>query len=354
MKNLLITGGCGFVGSNLAILFKQKYNNYNIVAFDNLKRRGSELNISRLKENNINFIHGDVRNKEDFEQIKDIDCIIEASAEPSVLSGIDSPNDYLINTNLLGTINCLNFAVKNKSDFVFLSTSRVYPIKQIENVNFIEEENRFSFSNKQTMVGVSSGGITEKFSLNGARSLYGATKLASELLIEEYREFYGIKTIINRCGVLTGPFQMGKVDQGVVVLWIAKHYFKNKLAYIGYGGEGKQVRDILHINDLFDLLDYQIHNIQNMNGEIFNVGGGKNISVSLKELTEFCQNITGNKIIIDKVKENRNADIRIYITDNSKVENELGWKPKINVEKIVTDIFYWIKDNEKNLKNILN
>lgn len=352
-KNILITGGAGFVGSSLAISLKTKYPEYDIYILDNLKRRGSELNLPRLKSANIHFIHGDIRNKEDFDGLPTIDCIIEASAEPSVLAGIDTTPDYLINTNLNGTINCLNFATKNKSDFIFLSTSRIYPIETIENTNFIEAESRFEIAENQTIKGFSKNGINEEFPLDNYRSLYGTTKLASELFIQEYKQFYNLKTVINRCGVLTGPWQMGKIDQGVIVLWLAKHFWKQSLSYIGYAGRGKQVRDILHTNDLFRLIDWQIHHINKINGEIFNVGGGREISVSLLELTHLCQEVTGNKIPIHSIKENRTADIRIYITDNSKISTVSGWKPEITPLQIIQETYEWMKENESQLISIL-
>lgn len=352
-KQILITGGAGFVGSAMALSLKKKYPNYQIFILDNLKRRGSELNLPRLKEAGIVFIHGDIRNKEDFDELPKIDCIIEASAEPSVLAGIDSTPDYLINTNLNGTINCLNFAVKNKSDFVFLSTSRIYPIETIEAATFFETATRFELSENQTIHGLSANGISEQLPLDKYRSLYGTTKLASELFIQEYKQFFGLKTVINRCGVLTGPWQMGKIDQGVMVLWVAKHFWKQQLGYFGYGGKGKQVRDILHVNDLFRLVDWQIHNMDAVNGAVYNTGGGREISVSLCELTALCEDITGNKIPIKEVPENRAADIRIYITDNSKVTQETGWKPNISVKQIVQEIYDWIKSNEHILKPIL-
>lgn len=353
MKSILITGGAGFVGSSMALQLKAKYPTYEIYVLDNLKRRGSELNIPRLKAANIHFVHGDIRNKEDFDGLPKIDLILEASAEPSVLAGIDSTPDYLINTNLSGTINCLNFATKNKSDFIFLSTSRIYPIETIESINFTEANTRFEIAEQQTIKGFSKNGISEDFPLDNYRSLYGTTKLASELFIQEYKQFFGLKTVINRCGVLTGPWQMGKIDQGVVVLWIAKHFWNQPLSYIGYGGTGKQVRDMLHTDDLFRLIDWQMHHLDEINGEIFNVGGGTEISLSLNEMTTLCEEITGNKIPIKQVPENRTADIRIYITDNSKVTSKTGWKPQISPKQIFSEIYEWIKENEQQLASIL-
>ncbi|WP_288427960.1 NAD-dependent epimerase/dehydratase family protein [uncultured Spirosoma sp.] len=350
---ILITGGAGFVGSSLAISLKQNYPDYQIFALDNLKRRGSELSLPRLKAAGIEFLHGDIRSKEDFDALPAVDTVIEASAEPSVLAGLDGTPDYLINTNLFGTVNCLNYALKHKASFIFLSTSRVYPIKTIETLNFTEAETRFVLTDDQPVPGVSAKGIAEDFPLTGARSLYGTTKLASELLIQEYNEFYGLKTVINRCGVITGPWQMGKVDQGVMVLWIAKHFFEQQLAYIGYGGTGKQTRDMLHIADLYRLIDWQLHNLDTVNGEILNAGGGTQSSASLQELTKVCQEVTGKTIPIKEVTENRAADIRLYVTDNTKVTQLTGWEPKLGIREIVSDIHEWLKENRAALEPIL-
>lgn len=355
MPTILITGGAGFVGSNLAVLLKEKYPAYQIICFDNLKRRGSELNLQKLKMHDIDFVHGDIRDKSDFEQIQvPIHCVIEAAAEPSVLAGLDGNTDYLIGTNLNGTINALNFCAKHKAKFIFLSTSRVYPIKAIEEIEVVEAATRFEIAETQKLPGINTNGIAETFPLAGARSLYGATKLASEMMVEEYNEMFGLQTVINRCGVITGPYQMGKVDQGVVVLWMAKHFWKKNLSYVGYGGSGKQVRDMIHVKDLFHLIDMQIHQIEKFNGQIFNIGGGRNISTSLQELTAVCERITGNKISIQPVAETRKADIKLYITDNKKISTLTGWSPQITVDQIMQDIFEWISNNEQQLKPILS
>lgn len=353
-KIILITGGAGFVGSNLALLFKKKYPGLRIMCLDNLKRRGSELNLKRLKSGMIEFMHGDIRNKEDLAfEGTEIDAIIECSAEPSVLAGYNSSTDYLLNSNLFGTINCLKLARKKRADFIFLSTSRVYPIEKLNNLNFKESTSSFSFLDCQPYPGVSAKGIAESFPLNGYRSLYGATKLASELLIHEYVNMFGIRSVINRCSVITGPWQMGKVDQGVFVLWMLRHYFKKRLSYIGFGGEGKQVRDLLNINDLFELIDIQLNDMGRFNNQVYNVGGGVNVSLSLLETTKICQDITGNHIRIDKVLQNRPADIKVYITDNSKVTGDTGWQPKIGTEETMKNIFDWIRENEQEIKDTL-
>ena len=350
---IIITGGAGFVGSTLCLELKDKYPNYEIIAFDNLKRRGSELNLADFQKQGIPFIHGDIRNIEDLTALGSFDVLIEASAEPSVTAGLDSDPTYVINNNLYGSINCFNICLKNKAKLIFLSTSRVYPIDWIENANFTEHETRFSFHENQTTKGISSKGISEELSLQGARSFYGTTKLSSEMFIQEYAEFYGLKAAITRFGVIAGPRQMGKTDQGVVTLWMAKHYWNQSLKYIGYGGTGKQVRDILHVNDLVDLVDLQIHQIEKFEGKIYNVGGGLENSVSLLEMTAICEKISGNKITIDSETATRPADLRMYITDNSLIEKEIGWKPKRSVETVFTDIYNWIKENENQLETIL-
>lgn len=350
---IVVTGGAGFVGSTLCIQLKTKYPEYEIVAFDNLKRRGSELNLADFQKLNIAFIHGDIRNNEDLVALGEFDVLVEASAEPSVTAGLDSDPTYVINNNLYGSINCFNACLKYKAKLIFLSTSRVYPIGAIENAHFSEEETRFAFSGNQTTMGISPQGISEELSLDGARSFYGTTKLSSEMFIQEYAAFYGLKAAITRFGVIAGPRQMGKTDQGVVTLWMAKHYWNQSLKYIGYGGTGKQVRDILHVDDLVELIDLQIHEIEKFSGKIYNVGGGLENSASLLEMTAICEKITGNKIKIGSETQTRPADLKMFVTDNSLIEKEIGWKPKKSVEMVFQDIYLWIKENEKQLENIL-
>jgi len=354
MNNIiLITGGAGFVGSTLCLQLKKKYPQYTIIAFDNLKRRGSELNLVDFQKNDIRFVHGDIRNMEDILAVGEFNILIEASAEPSVMAGLDSDPTYVINNNLYGSINCFNACLKYNAKLIFLSTSRVYPISSIEQANYIEESTRFSFDALQTTEGISAIGISEKMSLAGARSFYGTTKLASELFIHEYAAFYGLKASITRFGVIAGPRQMGKTDQGVVTLWMAKHFWKQPLKYIGYGGTGKQVRDILHIDDLVVLIDMQIHNSEKFENKIYNAGGGIRNSASLLEMTAICEKITGNKITIESLAETRPADLRVFITDNSRIEQETGWTPGKTVEAIFADIYNWLRENEEQLKPIL-
>lgn len=351
-KTLLITGGAGFIGSNLAVSFKEKYPRLRVIALDNLKRRGSELNLPRLKGRNIKFIHADIRNPEDLKFKNKIDFIIECSAEPSVLAGYTDNPLYIINTNIIGTINCLELARKNKSDVIFLSTSRVYPFAAINRIRFKETKTRFEWLPAQKICGWSRQGINTDFTTSGPKTLYGATKLASELILREYLDIYGIRGVVNRCGVVAGPWQFGKVDQGVFSLWMLAHYFKKSLAYIGFGGKGKQVRDLVHVDDLFELIDIQFKRIEELSGNTYNVGGGRESCLSLLEAAEICRKITGNSIKIMTSKITRYADLPIYISDNALANTDLGWFPKRSPQNILNDIFNWIRDSEKDLKRI--
>ena len=353
-QRILVTGGAGFVGSSLAIGLKQLHSDWEIICLDNLRRRGSELNLPRFKALGIEFVHGDVRSSDDLDpQILNVDFIIDCSAEPSVLAGVSSPQ-YVLQTNLIGTINILELARKNQAGLLFLSTSRVYSIEPLSELNIAEQSTRLELTEKQTIPGISWQGITEDFPTDSYRSLYGTTKLASELLIAEYRQSYGLKAVINRCGILTGPWQMGKVDQGVIVLWMAAHYFCKSLKYIGYGGTGKQVRDFLHVADLLSLVDYQLSNFAEVDGDILNVGGGRYSNLSLLEMTHLCQEITGNKIEIEPVLTERAGDIPIYITDCDRITQKTQWQPQIRPQKTFEDIHNWISTHEASLRPILS
>ena len=347
---ILITGGAGFVGSNLALKLRADFANADIVCLDNLYRRGSELNIPRLEKVGIQFFRGDVREASGFPE-GPFDFVIECSAEPSVLAGQDGSPDYLFRTNVVGAYECLEKARAWQSKFIFLSTSRVYPIARLEAHPWREEATRFAWEDHGT-TGLSSRGVSEEIDLSGPRSLYGYTKLSAEQLIEEYRETYGLKAVVNRCGVIAGPWQFGKIDQGVASLWVLSHHFGRNLSYIGYGGTGKQVRDLLHIDDLCDLIVEQVRHFDAWEGWQGNVAGGLENSASLCELTTLCQEITGRKIPIASVPANRPSDLRLYIGDCAKLFARTTWRPKRNVHRIVQDIANWIREHESALEHL--
>jgi CDP-paratose 2-epimerase len=349
---ILITGGAGFVGSNLALLLTQRGGD-DVVAFDNLHRRGSELALPRLRAGGVGFIHGDIRNPEDFDGLPAADLVIECSAEPSVHAGYDGSARYLLNTNLLGTVNCLDYARHHGSAVIFLSTSRVYSIAALRGLPLRCARDRLILAPGESGPGWSEHGIAEDFPTTGPRSLYGASKLASELLIEEYHAAYGLRTIINRCGVLTGPWQMGKVDQGFFVLWAARHLYGGALAYSGFGGGGHQVRDVLHVADLFDLVCRQIDAFDRYSGRTYNVGGGMAVSVSVAELTVLCAARTGNRLKLGSDPATRPADIPYYVTDTTSISRATGWAPTRSIEAILDEILEWLTRYRAELEPVL-
>jgi CDP-paratose 2-epimerase len=348
---ILITGGAGFVGSQLARRFKAATPSAKVVVFDNLRRRGAELNLPLFRSAGVEFVHGDIRVPTDLEDTGGgFDVMIDAAAEPSVLAGLNGSPQYLTGANLIGTMNCLEMARRDRSALVFLSTSRVYSIAPMRELSLVETESRLELSERQTVPGVSAAGIREDFPTNLPRSLYGATKLASEMLLQEYVATYRLNAVINRCGVLAGPGQFGKVDQGVFTLWVANHFFGQPLRYIGFGGTGKQVRDLLHPADLFDLIVRQLDSIETVSGEIYNVGGGAALSVSLRELTALCREIVGAEVPIRSEAQTTAVDIPYFVADSGRATARFDWRPTRGLRQIVTEIHEWLRAEETTLR----
>ena len=192
--------------------------------------------------------------------------------------------------------------------------------------------------------------MNESFDTSSPKSLYGFSKLASEDLIKEFCYTNKLKFIINRFGVISGPWQFGKQDQGFVSLWVERHFNKKKLNYIGFGGKGNQLRDIIHIDDVCEIIYKQILNFSKINNEIFNIGGGLRNTISLKKLTFLCEKLTNNKINIGKIKKTSIFDIPAYITNNGKIYRFYNWKPKKNINTILKDILIWVESNKKLIK----
>ncbi len=227
---------------------------------------------------------------------------------------------------------------QSKADFLFVSTSRVYPVAPINGLCFEETETRFRLRPHRPSPAPPNTASARSFRCTARARLYGMTKLAAELMVAEYGDAYGIRFVIDRCGLLTGPWQMAKADQGVVAFWVAAHCLDRGLKYIGFGGTGKQVRDFLHIDDFCDLVLDQIANIDAYAGRHWNVGGGVANSVSLREATELCREVTGRTVEVMATDENRPADLRFYITDHRAVSAVRGWHPQRDARRTVGDI----------------
>jgi CDP-paratose 2-epimerase len=349
---VLITGGAGFVGGNLSVSLAERHPDWEIVALDNLMRRGSELNLARLREAGVEFAHGDVREPADIAAAGEFKAMVECSAEPSVLAGF-TDTSYSVQTNLLGAFNCLERARAEQAFLIFLSTSRVYPVAPQLELRLEEAETRFELADSQPVAGAGSAGLSEGFPMAGARTLYGATKFSAEHLIEEYAEAFGLRAVTNRCGVIAGPWQMGKVDQGVFSFWLLSHLFERPLSYIGYGGSGKQVRDLLHIDDLIDLIDEQLGDPARWSGVTANVGGGRECSLSLLETTELCRELIGKNVSIGAEPENRPGDVPVYLSDCARLQSLTSWRPSRSPRDVLADLLAWSTEHEDELRAAL-
>ena len=330
---ILITGGCGFVGSNLAIFFKNNKIGTLINSLDNLSRGGSRLNLQRLKKKKKKNFKIDIANNKLVKRLPRYDLIIDCCAEAAVETSKKDINK-VFNTNLVGTLNVLKKCMKDKSKLIFLSSSRVYSIDELHKLK-----------NNKT--------INEKFNTAGPKSVYGFCKYSSEHLIREFSFLYKIKYIINRFGVISGPWQFGKQDQGFVSLWVWKHLNKKKLNYIGFGGNGSQIRDVIHIDDVCELIALQVKKVNKNFNLLVNVGGGKKNAISLKNLTALCQKVTSNHIKIGSKKNTSKYDIPYYVTNNSKVKTIYKWKNRKSFLNILQDVYKWMIDNQKELKKYI-
>ena len=349
---VLITGGAGFIGGNLCVGLAARHPEWEIVALDNLVRPGSALNLGRLDAAGVEFVKGDVREPDDLAAAGEFETIVECSAEPSVLASA-ADTTYAVQTNLVGAFNCIELARRHDAFLVFLSTSRVYPVAPQLELETLEAETRLELAPDQPLPGAGPAGIAEDFPLRGARTLYGATKLAAELLIEEYVDALGLRAVVDRCGVVAGPWQMGKVDQGVFAWWLLSHQFGQPLSYIGYGGSGKQVRDLLHVEDLVDLIDEQVLAPDAWSGVTANVGGGREGSLSLLETTALCQELTGREVPIGVVPENREGDVPIYLSDCGHLHSLTDWRARRNPRQVLADTLAWSSEHEDALRAAL-
>lgn len=338
---LLITGICGFVGSTLARTFAQAGTGHTLLGLDNFIRPGSEANRPELKRLGVQLFHGDLRSPSDLEALPPVDFVIDAAANPSVLAGVDgrSSSRQLVEHNLSGTINVLEYCKRLRAGFVLLSTSRVYSIAPLSMLTVEVRSEAFSPAPSVSLpAGISKAGVTETFSTQAPVSLYGATKLASEALALEYGATFDLPVFVNRCGVLAGAGQFGRADQGIFAYWINSYLRRRPLKYIGFGGHGYQVRDCLDPRDLVPLLEKQLTAPPvSMEDRVVNVSGGSASATSLRQLSAWCANRFGaHEVTSDPTP--RAFDIPWMVLDSAKAARVWSWEPKVPLDAILHEI----------------
>lgn len=353
---ILITGGAGFIGAQLA--FHLKSRGHHVIVMDNLVRRGSEFNLLRFRHQGIPFIHGDVRNMEDFTSVpKAIDLICETSAQPSSVTGYGNPV-FDITNNTLGLIHVLEFARQNGCALIFWSTNKAYGGGRTNMFPRREEATRWVWDKEaiRSQFGNSlppgfnpDYGFSEDFSIDGGQhSIYGLSKIMADLACQEYASAFGVKTVINRFSCVAGEGQFGKSEQGWVAWWAIAFHFGLPLSYIGWGG--KQVRDVLFIEDVCRLIELEMEQLDSIAGEVFNIGGGISQTLSLMEATALLRERFGHDVPITVEDQPRKADQCIYISDIRKAKRVLGWTPRVGIEEGYERIIKWIRSNEAELR----
>ena len=338
---ILISGICGFVGSTLAKNFLSANRGHTLFGFDNFIRPGSEGNRAELKALGVKLFHADLRAASDLETLPAVDWVIDAAANPSVLAGVDGKTSsrQLVEHNLGGTINLLEFCKTHKAGFILLSTSRVYSIAPLASLKVVSVQDAFTPAPGASLpAGLSQDGLDETFATTAPISLYGSTKLASEALALEYGETFGFPVFINRCGVLAGAGQFGRADQGIFAYWINSWKQKRPLKYLGFGGNGYQVRDCLHPQDLVPLIEKQLAAPKiAAEDRVANISGGIASAMSLKQLSDWCANRFGpHQVVSDGTP--RPFDIAWIVLDSKKATRTWGWKPATERESILQEI----------------
>jgi CDP-paratose 2-epimerase len=338
---ILISGVCGFVGSTIARALLERGSDRQVVGFDNFARPGSETNRGELKRLGVRLFHADLRAASDLDGLPDADWVIDAAATPSVLAGIDghTSSRQLIEHNLLGTVNLLEYSRQRRAGFVLLSTSRVYAISPLASLSVVVEDRAFKPAPGQSLPpGITVAGVDEAFSTLAPVSLYGATKLASEALALEYGEAFGLPIFINRCGVLAGAGQFGRPDQGIFAYWINSWLQRRPQKYLGFGGSGHQVRDCLHPRDLAPLLELQFAApALAVADRVVNVSGGLASAMSLRQLSDWCAEEFGaHEVTADGTP--RRFDIPWLVLSHAKATRLWQWRPQIPVATVLDDI----------------
>lgn len=336
---VLINGGCGFLGSNLAAYGIK--NGYDITVFDNLSRLGASSNLEWLKTlGDFTFVHGDTRNKNDVETVVKegkFDAIFHLAGQVAMTTSIANPyKDFEINT--LGTVNVLDSVRKYSPDTAvfYSSTNKVYG--DLEQYTYEEKEKRYvckEFSN----------GFDEQVPLD-FRSPYGCSKGAADQYMLDYHRIFGLKTAVFRHSSMYGSRQFATYDQGWVGWFVEKaleKYQNPKCEPFTISGNGKQVRDILHADDMIRLYYSALNNIDKVCGEAYNIGGTMEQSLSLLELFDLLNDILGIKMEYVELPV-RQSDQKVFVADINKIKSYIGWEPMVTARDGVTAMVDWVKN----------
>lgn len=337
---ILITGGAGFVGCNLADYFLRK--GHEVIVFDNFMRNGVEKNVKWLEENHkkgLNIIKGDVRNYDALKNAcKDVNTIFHTAAQVAVTTSIKNPReDFEINA--LGTFNVLEAARNSNTNpiVIYTSTNKVYG-NNVNKIPLIEKETRYEFDDPNFK-----NGIPEDFSTDAdEHTPYGCSKYAGDIYMRDFHDIFGLKTVTFRMSCIYGLHQYGNEDQGWVAHFIIFSVLNKPLILYG---DGKQVRDVLFIDDLARTFELAIKNINKTKGKAYNIGGGPENTISLLELLDMLKKF-GLKLKYS-FDDWRPADQKVYISDIRRAR-EFGWNPRIPPKEGITKLFEWVKGN-KNL-----
>jgi CDP-paratose 2-epimerase len=345
---VLITGICGYVGSRIAARLAVASRGLEVFGVDNLSRRGSETNLPFLEERGVRFFHGDVRLAEDLDALPQADWVVDCAANPSVMAGMapgTATPQQLTAINLGGTLNLLEYCRRRGSGLVLLSTSRVYSGAALNAIPFKKTATRLVPAGKLP-AGFSARGVSESFSTAAPLSLYGATKLASEVMAEEYACSFNFPLRINRSGVIGGPGQFGKADQGIFSYWACAYALGRRPKFIGYGGRGLQVRDWVSAEEVADLILKQVKDPGSKAPRTVNIGGGLKNSMSLRELDDFCRGFFGASGKTEGVAATRPNDVPYYVTDAALAEKHWGWSPSESTEARLERTCRWALEHK--------
>lgn len=347
---ILITGICGYVGSRLALRLREHLEDADISGVDNFSRRGAHVNIAALERAGIRWTHGDARLPQDLQALPEADWVIDCAANPSVLAGTAAGSatpEQLASHNLIGTLNVLEYCRRHRAGLILLSTSRVYSVDALCRLPLRETPTRFVLEDPlpAAVPGLSEHGIAESFSTEPPLSLYGATKRASEIMALEYAAAFGLPLWIDRCGVIAGPGQFGRADQGILSYWVYAAALDRPLRYIGFGGAGRQVRDFVLAEDIADLVIRQISDPAREAPRIVNVGGGAAGALSLQELTALAAEFLGKPLAVAPTGESRPYDVPFFITDSRAARSCWGWAPTRGAREIVELLCAWTTGN---------